>query len=50
MVSYMRTRDMEDAQGYYSHGDDVRGLHVIMGNLEIDSNGRRSRVESVEFV
>jgi hypothetical protein len=32
--SYMRTRFMEDAQGYYSHEEEVIGLHFIMGNVE----------------
>jgi hypothetical protein len=39
--SYMRTRDMEDAQGYYNHEEEIKGLHVIMGNFEINSNGKR---------
>jgi hypothetical protein len=47
--SYMRTRDMEDSQGSYNHEDEVRGLHVNMGNAETESNGRRSRVELVEL-
>jgi hypothetical protein len=37
----MRTRVMEDAQGYYSHEDKVRGIHVNMGNDETNSNWRR---------
>jgi hypothetical protein len=32
--SYMRTGVMEDAQGYYSHEEEVIGLHVSMGNVE----------------
>jgi hypothetical protein len=43
----MRTRDMEDAQGSYNHEEEVRGLHVNMGNVETESNGRRDRQEPV---
>jgi hypothetical protein len=32
--SYMRTRDMEDAQGSYIHEEEIIGLHVSMGNVE----------------
>jgi hypothetical protein len=39
----MRTEFMEDAQGCYSHEEDIRGLHINMGNTEINSNGRRYR-------
>jgi hypothetical protein len=46
----MRTRDMDDAQGSYSHEDEIRGLHVSMGNAETESNGHRSKVEPVELV
>jgi hypothetical protein len=35
----MRTIDMEDSQGYYSHEDEIIGLHVSMGNAETESNG-----------
>jgi hypothetical protein len=45
--SYMRTRDMEDAQGSYNHEEEIRGLHVSMGNVETESNGRRDRQEPV---
>jgi hypothetical protein len=41
----MRTRDMEDAQGSYNHEEEVKGLHVSMGNVETESNGHRRRVE-----
>jgi hypothetical protein len=34
---------MEDAQGYYSHEEELRCLHISMGNVKIDSNGRRYR-------
>jgi hypothetical protein len=43
----MRTGVMEDAQGYYSHEEEIIGLHVIMGNYETKSNGRRGRKEPV---
>jgi hypothetical protein len=39
----MRTRDMEDAQGFYSHEEEIGGLHASMGNVETESNGRRDR-------
>jgi len=29
----------------YSHEEEVRGLHINIGNLEIDSNGRRGKHE-----
>jgi hypothetical protein len=32
---------MEDSQGSYNHEEEVIGLHVIMGNVETESNGRR---------
>jgi hypothetical protein len=35
----MRTIDMEDYQGSFSHEEEVRGIHVNMGNVEIESNG-----------
>jgi hypothetical protein len=41
--SYTRNGVMEDAQGYYIHEEDIRGLHVNMGSVEIDSNERRDR-------
>jgi hypothetical protein len=34
---------MEDAQGYYNHEEDNRCMHVIMGNVDIEPNGRRDR-------
>ena len=45
--SYMRTRIMEDAQRSYSYEEEFRGLHVIMGNAETESNRRRDRQEHV---
>jgi predicted RNase H-like nuclease (RuvC/YqgF family) len=42
----MRTRDMGDAQGSYSH-EEMRGLHVNMENVEIESSGRSCRQEPV---
>ena len=39
--SYMRTEFMEDAQGCYSHEEDIRGLHINMGNDETKSNEER---------
>jgi hypothetical protein len=43
----MRTGVMENAQGSYSHEEEFIGLHVSMGNVEIDSNGRRDRQKHV---
>ena len=34
---------MEDAQGFYSREEEIRGLHTNMGNVETESNGRRDR-------
>jgi hypothetical protein len=45
--SYTRNGVMEDSQGSYSHEEDIRGLHVSMGNVEKNSNGRRGRKEPV---
>jgi len=45
--SYMRTGVMKDSHGSYNHEEDIRGLHVIMGNVEIESNGRRGRHEPI---
>jgi hypothetical protein len=36
---------MEDAQGYYNHDEEVIGMHIILGNVETKSNGRRGRRE-----
>jgi hypothetical protein len=27
----MRTKDMDDAQGSYNHGDEIRGLNISLG-------------------
>ena len=43
----MRIGVMEYAQGYYNHEEEIRGIHVIMGNFETESNGRRDRKELV---
>ena len=40
---------MEDDQGSYNHEEEVRCLHVNMGNVEIESNGRRDRHELVSM-
>jgi hypothetical protein len=37
----MRTRDMEDAQGFYNHEGEIGGLHTSMVNAKTNSNGRR---------
>jgi hypothetical protein len=48
--SYMMARNMEDAQGSYNHEDEIKCLHISMGNAETKSNGCRSMVEPVELV
>jgi hypothetical protein len=45
----MRTRDTEDAQGSYSHEEEIRGQHVSMGSSETESKGRRDRQEHVNM-
>jgi hypothetical protein len=45
----MRTRDMDDAQGSYSHEEEIIGLHVIMGNVETESNGRRDMTGACNY-
>jgi hypothetical protein len=45
--SYMRTRVMEDAQGSFVHKKEIRGLHVSMGYVETELNGRRDRQNPV---
>jgi hypothetical protein len=44
---YMRTTKMEDSQGSYSHEEEFIGLHVSMGNVETESNGRRDQERSM---
>ena len=44
---YMMIGFMEDSQVSYIHEEDIRGMHVNMGNVEIDSNGRRDRQDPV---
>jgi hypothetical protein len=39
----MRTRVMEDSQGYYNLEEEFICLHVNMGNFEIDFDGRGGR-------
>jgi hypothetical protein len=41
--SCMRISVMEYAQRYHIHEEEVRGLHINMGNVEIKYNGRRGR-------
>jgi hypothetical protein len=38
---------MEDYHVYYNHEEEVKFLHVIMGNTKTESNGRRGRKELV---
>jgi hypothetical protein len=47
---YMRTRAIDDTQDSYNHEDEIRGIHVSMGNEEIESNGHRIKVDPVELV
>jgi hypothetical protein len=43
--SYMRIGVMEYDQGYYIDEEEIIGMHVSMGNAEIESNGRRDRYD-----
>jgi hypothetical protein len=43
----MRTEVMEDAQGSYSYEEEIKGLHVIMGNVETKYNGRRGKEKPI---
>jgi len=46
----MRTRDMEDGQGVYSHGDEVKGMNISLGNEETKTSGHRGgRTNSIEM-
>jgi hypothetical protein len=45
--SHMRIGVMEDSQGSHIHEEDIRGLHVNMGNVESESNARRDGQERV---
>jgi hypothetical protein len=38
---------MEEAHGFYSNEEDIKGLHVNMGNVETKFNGRRDGNEPV---
>jgi hypothetical protein len=46
----MRSREVDDAQGYYNHGDEIKELNINLENAEIECNGHRSKVESIELV
>jgi hypothetical protein len=46
----MRIGVMEDVLGSYNHDEEVRALHVNMGNDETDSNGRINRKESITMI
>jgi hypothetical protein len=43
----MRNASMEYSQGSYSHEEEIRGIHVSMGNVETESNGRIGSHEPV---
>jgi hypothetical protein len=45
--SYIRSGVMEDSHGYYIHEEEIICLHVSMGNVETNSNGRRGKKELV---
>jgi hypothetical protein len=46
----LHIRDMEDAEGAYSHERESKGQNISVGNVETKSNGHRSRVEPTELV
>jgi hypothetical protein len=41
--SYMRIGVMEDAQGSYINEEDIIGMNVGMGSVEMWSNGKKDR-------
>jgi len=41
---------MDDEKGSYNHGDDIKGLNISLRNIEIESNGHRSRVALIEMM
>jgi hypothetical protein len=45
--SYKMNGVMEDAQGYYIHEEEIKGMHVSIGNVEIGLNGRRDRKDPI---
>jgi hypothetical protein len=45
--SYMRTIFMEYSQRSCNHEEEVIGLHVNIGNVEANSNGRRDKQDPV---
>jgi hypothetical protein len=47
--SHIRTRYMEDAQRSYIHKEEIKRIHVNMGNVETKSSGRRGREELMEL-
>lgn len=40
---------MHSAQGSYNHEEEIRGIHVSMGNAETKSNGHIRKVERVNL-
>jgi hypothetical protein len=49
LIYYMMNVFIEDAQGSYNHEEEIIGLHVSMGNVEIESNGRRDRKKKLSL-
>jgi hypothetical protein len=45
--SYKMNGVMEDAQGYYIHEEEIKGMHVSIRNVEIGLNGRRDRKDPI---
>ena len=45
----MRTYIMNDAQEPYEHEEDVMGENIHVGNVEIESNGRRFQDTPPDF-
>jgi len=41
---------MDDAQGSDIHGDEIKGLNIDLRSAKTNSNGNRSRVNSIELV
>jgi hypothetical protein len=43
----MRTMVMKDSQGSYNDEEEIRGVHVSMGKVEAESNGRRGKQDPI---
>jgi hypothetical protein len=46
----MSNKGRNDAKYYFIHGDEIRGLNIILGNVETESIGHISRVGPIELM